>query len=305
MSQPSTTSKSLLRGKRSRQREAEQIRRDRFQKHLQVRSALAAALSQYTESLREENLHETTAFRDAVEDTKRIAQWLEEMPADQRALDAQAYSVACGIVFNACGRVEHHQGNWAEARAYYARAISCTHLADTHLGLAAVYFKTDPPYGPRNQARIEAELEKARRINPTSGKVYHYKGRLEMARGNFDKAVEAFAQAEEHPWTMFLHAQSLVEGRDPERRDYVQALELLERSIRMRQRADERYEKFCQYFLDWAPYSHEHPQPAARESVSFLKVNAARIAKELAETGKTEEERAKGRALMMQMEKMM
>ena len=267
-----------------------------------MRSALAAALAALTESLAEQGEASSPECMKAVADIETIKNWIDALPEAELALDPARYSEAKGIIYNARARASHHLGHYKEALQFYETAISSTHLVDSYIGIAAVYFKIAPPYGPKNQARIAAELEKALLINPTSGKAHHYLGRLATDRGEFQKAVDAFSKAEEHPWTLFLHAVVLAEKLPKEARKPLEALELLERSIELRGRPDERYEAFCRYLIAWFPTSDNSAVPAIEATRPLLYNRAVELARELAANGVRPELKKKGQELVEQLE---
>jgi tetratricopeptide (TPR) repeat protein len=297
-----TARSALLPSKRRQLAEQQAAEERRLRQQLLVRSALAAALAALTESLAERGDSRSPECVQAVEDIETIRKWIDELPATETALDPAGYTEAKGIVYNARARAAHHQEHYKEALEFYEKAISSTHLVDSYIGIAAVLFKTSPPYGPKNQARIEAELQKALRISPTSGKAHHYLGKLATDRGDFQKALEAFNKAEEHPWTLFLHAEVLAERLPAEERRPLEALELLERSIELRARPDERYDAFCRYLINWLPTCRNSAIPAVAATRPRLHARAIDLAKELEAAGVRPELKERGRQLLNELQ---
>jgi tetratricopeptide (TPR) repeat protein len=161
-----------------------------------------------------------------------------ESPRTEDATDPRASYTALGVVLNAAGRAAHLTGHLDVAIDYLERAINrLPDMPDPHVNLAAALIRKAS--GARVPKRANEAIERALQINEDNGKAYYYLGRLALCRRDYKAANEHFARADEHHWSLYLHAQVLARHLEPPNVEL--ALAKLEQSIERYRRPDERY----------------------------------------------------------------
>ncbi|HEX6372649.1 MAG TPA: hypothetical protein VF006_27260 [Longimicrobium sp.] len=161
-----------------------------------------------------------------------------ESPGPEDATDPRASYTALGVVLNAAGRAAHLTRDLDVAIDYLERAINrLPDMPDPHVNLAAALIRKAD--GARVPKRAYEALDRALQINEENGKAHYYLARLALCRRDYTAADKHFARADEHHWSLYLHADVLARYLEPPNAEL--ALAKLEQSIEGYPRPDERY----------------------------------------------------------------
>jgi tetratricopeptide (TPR) repeat protein len=175
-------------------------------------------------------------------------QWFDDKADELIKTWPEDYQIARGVVKYGFGRLQYVHGNYREAMKPLREATMLVpDFADAYVNLAQVYLKWKEKTSDDWPRSVRAALDRALAIEP-----HHDKAKYIYAKFYFTDAARDLAAAEKllkecalHPSTLFLLGRVLVESER-----FADALDALDRSLSLDDRADYRIQLYGKTTLD-------------------------------------------------------
>ena len=158
------------------------------------------------------------------------------------------YQIARGVVKYGFGRLQYLHGNYREAiKPLKEATMLVPDFADAFVNLAQVHLKWKEKTADDWPRCVRAALDRALAIDPNHDKAKYIYAKFYVSDAGRDlpKAESLLRQCALHPSTLFLLGQVLAD-----REQFAEALDALDRSLSLDDRADYRLQLYAKTMLD-------------------------------------------------------